>query len=45
MILISSGISASFSHKSILRRSGRNDVILGLAISIGLGLLFTSFQL
>lgn len=44
LILISSGISASFSHKAMLIRTGRNDVILGLSYSIILGLIFTCLQ-
>jgi len=45
IILVSSGISANFSHKSMLRRSGRYDVMIGLSVSIILGILFTGFQL
>ena len=45
LILVSSGISASFSHKAMLVRSGRGDVSFGLFVSIFLGLLFTYFQL
>lgn len=45
LILVSSGISATFSHKCILVRTGRKDVTLGLIISIFLGLTFTAFQL
>jgi cytochrome c oxidase subunit 3 len=45
IILISSGISANFSHKSMLVRHGRYDVMIGLGISIFFGILFTGFQL
>jgi cytochrome c oxidase subunit 3 len=45
IILVSSGISANFSHKSMLWKYGRNDVTVGLSISILLGVAFTCFQL
>lgn len=45
VILVSSGISANFAHKSILRRNGRKDVMIGLGYSIVLGIAFTCFQL
>jgi len=45
MLLISSGISASLSHKSMLRKDGRDNVKTGLIISITLGEIFTLFQL
>jgi heme/copper-type cytochrome/quinol oxidase subunit 3 len=43
--LVSSGISATFSHKNILVRTGRINVTNGLVISIFLGILFTFFQI
>jgi heme/copper-type cytochrome/quinol oxidase subunit 3 len=45
ILLVSSGVSAVFSHKCIMRTSGRNDVTLGLAITVILGVSFTACQL
>jgi cytochrome c oxidase subunit 3 len=45
IILVSSGISATFAHRSMLVRTGRIDVFIGLTVSVILGLFFTMFQL
>ena len=44
LVLISSGISATFAHRAMLHKSGRTDVFYGLGVSILLGLLFTCLQ-
>jgi cytochrome c oxidase subunit 3 len=45
IVLISSGVSATLAHRAILRRDGRKDVFIGLAVSIFLGLFFTILQI
>jgi len=45
IVLISSGISATLSHKAILLRNGRMDVMTGLIVSVLLGIFFTCLQL
>jgi cytochrome c oxidase subunit 3 len=45
LILLSSGVSATFAHTAMLTRTGRKDVFIGLGVSVGLGVLFTLCQL
>ena len=45
LILVSSGISATYAHRAMLTRWGRTDVFYGLGVSIMLGILFTLLQL
>jgi len=45
VILVSSGVSATYSHKSMTRVEGRKDVLNSLAYSIVLGVLFTICQI
>ena len=45
IVLVSSGIAATYAHKCMLRTDGRQGVIYGLIYAIGLGILFTYLQL
>jgi heme/copper-type cytochrome/quinol oxidase subunit 3 len=45
ILLVSSGIFAVFVHKCIMNKDARNEVTIGLAITIMLGCLFTLCQL
>jgi cytochrome c oxidase subunit 3 len=45
IILVSSGISATYSHKSMTRIEGRKDVFNSLLYSIVLGIFFTVCQI
>lgn len=45
LLLISSGVTASFAHKSMSYRFGRYNVMKGLFLSIVYGITFTIFQL
>jgi len=44
IVLVSSGVSAVFSHKSIMRVDGRRGVTIGLVVTIVLGICFTACQ-
>jgi len=44
VVLLSSGVSATFAHKAMKRVETRNEVLHGLAISIVYGIIFTCLQ-
>jgi len=43
-VLVSSGVTATFSHRSILRVDTRAEVSRGLEASIAFGIVFTMLQ-
>jgi heme/copper-type cytochrome/quinol oxidase subunit 3 len=45
ILLISSGVTAVFAHKSMTYRFGRYNVFRGLGLSIAYGIAFTCFQM
>ncbi len=45
IVLVSSGVTATFAHRCILSRDGRQDVIDGLQWSIMFGIVFTMLQI
>lgn len=45
IVLVSSGVGAVFSHRSVMRVDGRDDLTKGLIFTISLGLLFTACQI
>ncbi len=45
MILLCSGAAATWAHHALVHENNRKDMINGLALAIGLGVLFTIFQI
>ncbi|MCZ0812695.1 MAG: cytochrome c oxidase subunit 3 [Pseudomonadota bacterium] len=45
LILLCSGAAATWAHHALVHENNRKDIKSGLAIAIGLGALFTAFQI
>ncbi len=44
MVLLCSGAAATWAHHALVHDENRRDMVQGLALAIGLGMLFTVFQ-
>jgi cytochrome c oxidase subunit 3 len=44
LILLLSGCAVTWAHHALVHENNRKELITGLAVAIGLGLLFTAFQ-